>query len=82
MNIGVQKKWFSKKFITTLNFIDPFRQQQNRSYTNGPNFNLESFSTTQTKNIRLTLAYVFNNGKKNQKLNAKKQDELQKLLKK
>lgn len=82
MNIGVQKKWFNKKFITTLNFIDPFRQQQNRSYTNGPNFNLESFSTTQTKNIRLTLAYVFNNGKKNQKLNAKKQDELQKLLKK
>ena len=64
MNIGIQKKWLKKKFTTTLNFIDPFRQQQNRSFTYAPNFNLESFSTTQTRNIRLTLAYVFNNAKK------------------
>jgi len=65
MNIGVQRKWFSKRFITTINFIDPFRQQQYRTYTTGTNFNLESYSRTQSRNVRVTLAYVFNNGKKN-----------------
>jgi len=64
MNIGIQKKWLSKKFITTLNFIDPFREQQNTSYTTGSNFNLESYSKTQTRNVRVTLAYNFNNTKK------------------
>ena len=71
MNIGIQKKWLNKKFTTTLNFIDPFRQQQNRSFTYAPNFNLESFSTTQTRNIRLTLAYNFNNAKNNKKVNSR-----------
>jgi hypothetical protein len=64
MNIGIQKKWFNNKFITTLNFIDPFREQQNKSYTTGSNFNLESYSKTQTRNVRVTLAYNFNNAKK------------------
>ena len=65
MNIGLQRKWLNKRFITTLNFIDPFRQQQYSSYTTGSNFNLESHSRTQTRNVRVTLAYVFNNAKKN-----------------
>jgi len=80
MNIGVQKKWLKKKFTTTINFIDPFRQQQNRSFTYAPNFNLESFSTTQTRNIRLTLAYNFNNVKKT-KGNGQKAEQLNKMLK-
>ena len=41
MNVGVQKKFFNKKFIVTLNFI------------------VNSSSTTQTRNYRLTLAYNF-----------------------
>jgi hypothetical protein len=59
MNVGVQKKFFEKRFIVTLNFIDPFRNQQVSSYTYGKNFELHSFSTTETKNFRLTLAYNF-----------------------
>ena len=57
MNIGLQRKFFSKKLIITINAIDPFVQQRNKSYTYGTNFNLESFSTTQTRNYRLSVAY-------------------------
>ena len=59
MNLGVQKKFFNKKFIVTLNFIDPFRNQITNSYTYGTNFEVRSFNTTQTKNYRVTLAYSF-----------------------
>ncbi|HEX3164942.1 MAG TPA: outer membrane beta-barrel protein [Chitinophagaceae bacterium] len=58
-NVGVQKKFFNKKFIVTLNFIDPFRNQVTNSYTSGTNFEVRSSSTTQTKNYRVTLAYNF-----------------------
>jgi len=65
MNIGFQRKLMRKKFVITVNVIDPFVQQKNRSFTYGTRFNLESFSSTQTKNYRLTLAYNFSNaGKK------------------
>jgi len=59
MNVGVQKKFFDKRFIVTMNFIDPFRNQQTHSFTYGTNFELRSFNTTQTRNYRLTLAYNF-----------------------
>ncbi len=59
MNMGVQRKFFNKRFIVTLNFIDPFFQQQNRNFTYGSNFNLESYSTTNTRNYRIVLSYVF-----------------------
>ena len=64
MNLGVQRKLFSKKLVITVNAIDPFVQQRNRSYTYGTNFNLESFSTTQTRNYRLSIAYNFNKSAK------------------
>ncbi|MBL7703131.1 MAG: outer membrane beta-barrel protein [Ferruginibacter sp.] len=59
MNFGVQQKFFKKKITVTLNIIDPFRQQQNRNFTYGSNFNLESFSTTNSRNYRLVLSYTF-----------------------
>ncbi len=59
MNIGVQRKFFKKRIIVTLNLIDPFRQQRNTNYTYGSNFNLESYSTTNTRNYRIVLSYVF-----------------------
>jgi outer membrane receptor protein involved in Fe transport len=69
MNIGVQRKFFAKKFIVTINLIDPFRQQQNKNFTYGSNFNLESFNTTNTRNYRVALAYVFSKKtKKNPKM--------------
>jgi len=58
-NVGIQKKFFNKKFIVTFNFIDPFRNQVTNSYTYGTNFEVRSSSTTQTKNYRITLAYNF-----------------------
>ncbi|HEX4876886.1 MAG TPA: outer membrane beta-barrel protein [Chitinophagaceae bacterium] len=61
MNVGIQRKFFSKKLVITANAIDPFANQQRRIFTYGPNFNLESFSLTRTKNYRLTIAYNFNN---------------------
>ncbi len=59
MNIGIQQKFFRKKITVTFNIIDPFRQQQNRNFTYGSNFNLESFSTTNTRNYRLVVSYTF-----------------------
>lgn len=58
MNIGVQRKYFDKRLTLTANIIDPFLQE-NRSYTYGPNFYLQSFSTAQTRNFRLSLGYNF-----------------------
>ena len=58
-NVGIQKKFINKKFIVTLNIIDPFRNQVTNSDTYGTNFEVHSSSTTQTKNYRLTLAYNF-----------------------
>ena len=58
MNLGIQRKFFEKKMTVTFNIIDPFLQE-NRSYTYGPNFNLQSFSKAQTRNFRLSLGYNF-----------------------
>lgn len=64
MNLGVQKRFFKRKMVVTLNTIDPFVQQQNRTFTYGTNFNLESFSNTRTRNYRLSVAYNFSNAPK------------------
>ncbi|MGB3153369.1 MAG: outer membrane beta-barrel family protein, partial [Chitinophagaceae bacterium] len=58
MNMGVQRKFINKKLTVTVNVIDPF-VQQNRNYTYGTNFNLQSFSTAQTRNFRLSVGYNF-----------------------
>lgn len=78
MNIGIQRKWLNKQLITTINFIDPFTQQRNRSFTYAPNFNLETYNATQTRNVRFTVAYNFNNTPK-KKPNPKTQ-QLKQLL--
>ncbi|MFN2457560.1 MAG: outer membrane beta-barrel protein [Chitinophagaceae bacterium] len=57
MNIGLQAKMPDKKLTLTLNIIDPFTQQQNRTFTYASNFALESFNTTQTRNLRLSVSY-------------------------
>lgn len=61
MNLGLQRKFFQKRFIVTVNIIDPIQQQKNRTFTYGTNFTHESFSYTQTRNYRLTLTYNFIN---------------------
>jgi len=64
MNVGLQAKMLNKKFIVTLNVIDPFVQQQNRTFTYGTNFNLENYNSTQTRNFRLTLGYNLSRSQK------------------
>ena len=59
MNMGLQKKFFKKKMSVTVNVIDPFVNQQRRIFTYGTNFNLESYSVTNTRNFRLSVAYNF-----------------------
>lgn len=61
MNLGLQRRFFNRKMVVTVNTIDPFVQQQNRTFTYGPNFNLESYSNTRTRNYRLSVAYNFSN---------------------
>ena len=72
MNMGLQRKFFSKKMTVTINVIDPFVNQQRRVFTYGTNFNLESFSITQTRNFRLGLAYNFTKKAKKPVLPVKK----------
>ncbi|MGE5519191.1 MAG: outer membrane beta-barrel protein [Candidatus Dadabacteria bacterium] len=64
MNLGVQARVLKKKVTIALNTIDPFIQQKNHVFTYGTNFNLESFSSTQTKNYRVSLSYNLTKSKK------------------
>ena len=57
MSLGVQRKFINKKLVITVNAIDPFANQQRRVFTYGTNFNLESYSQTQTRNFKLSVAY-------------------------
>ena len=59
MNVGIQRKFFDKRFTLTANIIDPFLQE-NKSITYGKNFELKSFSTAQTRNFRISTGYNFN----------------------
>jgi hypothetical protein len=60
MNLGVQKKFFNKRFIVGFSVVDPFRAQQSTNYTYGTNFSLESFNSTNTRNFRLVFSYQLN----------------------
>lgn len=80
MNVGLQAKMLNRKLIVTLNVIDPFVQQKNHSFTYGTNFNLENYSSTQTRNYRLTLGYNLSRSQK--KKPAMSKQAIQKALQK
>jgi len=46
--------------IATLNVADPFIQQEYTSHTHAPNFNVDAWSASRTRNYRLTLSYDWN----------------------
>ena len=58
IQMALQRKLLKKKLLITAALIDPFINQQRKSFTYGPNFMLESFSLTRTQNYRLTIAYL------------------------
>lgn len=68
MNLGLQRKFFTKKMTVTVNVIDPFANDQRRVFTYGTNFNLESYNLTHTRNFRLSMAYNFTKTQKRKPL--------------
>lgn len=64
MNMGLMRRLFNKRMTITLSTVDPFVNQQRRTFTYGPNFSLESYSLTRTKNYRFTIGYNFSNAPK------------------
>jgi outer membrane receptor protein involved in Fe transport len=76
MNLAVQRKFFQKRLAVTLNAIDPIFQQKFTSFTFGPNYNIESFNNSRTRNYRITISYNFNNlvGGNKKKTDSKKPD--------
>ncbi|MDB5229380.1 MAG: TonB-dependent receptor, partial [Chitinophagaceae bacterium] len=60
MNFGVQQKLMNKRLIVAFNIIDPFTKQHYSSYTYGSNYYLESESSTNTRNFRLSVSYQLN----------------------
>jgi outer membrane receptor protein involved in Fe transport len=59
MNLGAQAKLLQKKMVLSLNLVDPFNQQENRTFTYGNTFSQENYNLTKTRNFRLTIAYNF-----------------------
>ena len=57
MAFGVQRKFFNKKMVVAINAVDPFGLLKYSSFTYAPNFYVESFSQSNTKNFRLTISY-------------------------
>ncbi|HEX6915127.1 MAG TPA: outer membrane beta-barrel protein, partial [Chitinophagaceae bacterium] len=60
LNIGVQRKFFSKRLTISFNIIDPFSTQQFTTFTYGKRFLLESHSQTRTRNFRIAVSYQLN----------------------
>jgi hypothetical protein len=63
LTVGIQAKFLAKKLITTFNMIDPLMNQERRNFTYGPNFSVESYSMTYTRNYRFSIAYVISGNK-------------------
>lgn len=59
MSIGVQRKFFDKNLSVSLNMVDPFTQQQNTNFIYAPNYNLETYSLSNSRNFRIAAAYTF-----------------------
>lgn len=72
MNFGVQRKFFRKRLVLTVNMIDPIVKQEYRSFTVANGYDQESFSSTNTRNYRLTIGYNFTQLGKKKKAPAKK----------
>ncbi len=73
MNIGIQRKFFQKRLIIGINIVDPITMQQFTTYTYGSNFTTENYSSANTRNYRLTVAYQLNKLVQKSKLSNKDQ---------
>jgi ferric enterobactin receptor len=60
MNLGFMYRFFERRLMVGINLADPFRAQQYFSSVYGSNFTVESFSSSNTRNFRLTISYQLN----------------------
>jgi outer membrane receptor protein involved in Fe transport len=67
MNLGVQYKFFKRRFVVAFNVTDPLLPQQQKTVSEGRSFLLNSFSQNRTKNYRLALSWAFSSKPKNAK---------------
>jgi hypothetical protein len=83
LNLGVQRKFMAKRLIIGINIIDPITMQQYTTYTYGPNFTTENYSSANTRNYRLTISYQLNKMVQKSRISDKdKQKAIDKLTKK
>lgn len=83
MNLGVQRKFFDRRLVVSMNVIDPFTTQEYTTYTYGPNFNIESINSSHSRNYRVTVSYQLNKVVQKSVMSDKqKQTMLDKLKKK
>ncbi|HMJ47140.1 MAG TPA: outer membrane beta-barrel family protein, partial [Ferruginibacter sp.] len=59
MNIGIQQKLLKKNMTISFNVIDPFYRLQNKIFINAPNYSLQSNSTSNSRNFRVSVGYTF-----------------------
>ena len=82
MNIGFQYKFYDKRLIVGLNIADPIHSQTYYANTSGTNFSIESYSSSNTRNCRITFSYQLNKlVQKNVLSDRQKQAVLDKLKK-
>ncbi|GAC1444130.1 MAG: outer membrane beta-barrel family protein [Sediminibacterium sp.] len=80
MSFGVQRKFLNRKLVVGLTAIDPFGLLKYSGYTYGTNFKIESFSSSNSRNFRLTVSYQLSKVMlKNKMSDKEKQDALDRL---
>ena len=80
MSLGIQRKMFKKQVTVGLLAIDPFRIQRYQNTTYGPNFSIESYSESITRNFRLTVSWqISKNVVKSKLTQQQKEEALQKM---
>ena len=82
MSVSAMRKFFNKRVFISLAAIDPFGLQKYKGYSSGTNFNIESYSVSNTQNFRLSISYQITRTMVRSNLNAKqKKEALDKLQK-
>ena len=82
MSVSAMRKFFNKRVFISLAAIDPFGLQKYKGYSSGTNFNIESYSVSNTQNFRLSISNQISRTMVRSNLNAKqKKEALDKLQK-
>lgn len=83
MSISIQRKFMEKRMTIGVSAIDPFGLQVYNGNTYGANFNIQSYSVSNTRNFRITVSYQLSKVMLKSNLGEKeKQVTLDKLIQK